>query len=258
MTNHLIIPDAHVKPGTSLDRFKWLGQYILDKKPDKIICLGDFADMASLCSYDKGKKDYNSRSYKQDILSVIRAQELLLAPLYHYNQIRRDQKQKQYLPERYMLIGNHENRINRAISLDHVILEGMISLDDLQYSSFGWTVIPFLEKLQLDGVIYSHYFVSGIMGNSVSGEHPAYSIIKKHYMSCTAGHNHLLDISRTAKADGSSIRGLTAGCFLEHKEDYAGPAQDLWWRGVIMKYGVKDGDYALEEVPLEYLRRSYG
>lgn len=257
MTSHLVIPDAHVKPGTSYDRFHWLSKYILDKKPDKIICLGDFADMPSLCSYDKGKKDYNSRNYKADIQSVIEAQEVLLAPLALYNTRQRVLKQKQYKPEMYMLIGNHEQRIQRAVELDHVLLSGLISLDDLRYRDFGWEVYPFLSKLQIDGIIYSHYFISGIMGNSISGEHPASSIIKKHHMSCTAGHNHLLDIARNTRADGIVIRGLTAGCFFDHEEEYAGPAQDLWWRGVIMKYGVREGDYALEEVPLEYLRSLY-
>jgi hypothetical protein len=67
----------------------------------------------------------------------------------------------------------------------------------------------------------------------------------------------MLDIARRTRADGTVIRGLTAGCFFDHFEPYAGPAQEMWWRGVIMKHGVHNGDYTLEEIPLTFLRELY-
>ena len=57
---HIVIPDSQVRPGVPTAHLGWIGQYILDEfagHPNvKIIHLGDFADMASLSSYDKGKK----------------------------------------------------------------------------------------------------------------------------------------------------------------------------------------------------------
>ena len=47
---HLIIPDCQVRPGDDLSFLNWIGQYIIDKKPDVIVHLGDFADMPSLSS----------------------------------------------------------------------------------------------------------------------------------------------------------------------------------------------------------------
>ena len=58
---HLVIPDVQAKPGVPLEHLDWLGQYIVAKKPDVVVCLGDFADMESLSSYDVGKRSYEGR-----------------------------------------------------------------------------------------------------------------------------------------------------------------------------------------------------
>ena len=64
---HLIIPDTQVKRGVDLSYLEWIGKYIVDKKPDVIVQIGDFADMPSLSSYDVGKKSFEGRRYKDDI-----------------------------------------------------------------------------------------------------------------------------------------------------------------------------------------------
>ena len=61
------IPDTQVKPGVPLVHLSWIGEYLASKKPDVIICAGDFADMESLSSYDIGKKSFEGRSYERDI-----------------------------------------------------------------------------------------------------------------------------------------------------------------------------------------------
>ncbi len=51
MTTHLIIPDCQVKPGHDYNYLKAIGNYIVKKRPDVIVNIGDFADMPSLSSY---------------------------------------------------------------------------------------------------------------------------------------------------------------------------------------------------------------
>jgi len=67
MTTHLVLPDMQVKEGVDLSYLDWVGKYIVDKKPDVIINIGDFADMPSLSMYDVGKKSFEGRRYKKDI-----------------------------------------------------------------------------------------------------------------------------------------------------------------------------------------------
>ena len=50
MTTHLIIPDTQVKFGEDFSYLRHIGQYIVDKKPDVVVHLGDFVDMESLRS----------------------------------------------------------------------------------------------------------------------------------------------------------------------------------------------------------------
>jgi len=62
-----VIPDCQVKPGVDLSYLTWIGKYLAEKKPDVIVCIGDFADMESLSLYDVGKKSFEGRTYKADL-----------------------------------------------------------------------------------------------------------------------------------------------------------------------------------------------
>ena len=64
---HLVIPDSQCKPGAPLDHMRWAGRYILEKKPDVIVDLGDTWDMESMSEWDRGKFQFEGRRYKADI-----------------------------------------------------------------------------------------------------------------------------------------------------------------------------------------------
>ena len=251
--DHLIIPDPHSHPDFHNKRFDWLGRLMLDLKPDKVVCMGDMADLPSLCSYDKGTKGFEGRRYKKDIEAVIDAQRRLFAPL---------KKAKKRKPEMHMLEGNHEHRITRAINSDPARLDGIISLSDLRYKSFGWTVTPYKGStpgvVVLDGIAYAHYFTSGIMGRPISGLHPAYQQLAKQYMSCTGAHSHIVDYAIRTNADGKFIHGLMAGTMCDYFAEFAGEANSLWWRDVIHKRNVVDGQYDPEFISLAQLKKEYG
>src|SRR5271166_5340735 len=132
---HLIIPDCHAHPNYDNKRFKALGRYIAERQPETIICIGDFADMSSLSHYDKGKLTGEGRRYKKDLEVVADAQARLFTPII---------KVKGYKPRLIMCLGNHEDRITRAIQ-DDPTFEGQHGMEDLQYEQFGWEVHPFQE-----------------------------------------------------------------------------------------------------------------
>ena len=135
--------------------------------------------------------------------------------------------------------------------------DGTISVDDLMYHVFWDNVHPFLDVVNIDGVYYSHYFVSGVMGRPIHGEHPAASLLTKQHVSCTVGHSHVCDYSQRTAAGGKKLHGLVVGCFTNDWEDYAGPANDLWWRGVVVKHDVKDGEYDPEFISMDRLLANY-
>lgn len=259
MKSHLVIPDVQVHEGVSTAHLERIGKYIVDKQPPVIVCLGDFADMPSLSSYDKGKKGFEGRRYKKDIEAVHRAQETLLKPVHEYNTLRRKQRRSRYSPRMVMLLGNHENRINRAVEAD-AILDGTISTEDLRYEAYGWEVHQFLEVVDIDGVLYSHFFPrspSGRVMQNRRGAPSAHAQVRREMASCTSGHLQGLDFS-LYQTGSRRLYGLIAGSCYEHDEDYLTPQGTEYWRGIVMKHQVNNGEYDPMFVSLDYLKRRYG
>lgn len=248
---HLIIPDTQCKDGQDFEFLQYIGQYIVETKPDVVIHLGDFADMESLSSYDIGKKSFEGRRYTKDIAAAQKAMSCLLNPLYAYNHTAKEQKKKQYHPRKVLLLGNHEERINRAINNDPK-LEGLISTKDLPYQD--WEVHDFLKPVFIDGIAYSHYFPTGVMGRAAT---TASAMVSKLHMSCIAGHQQGKQVAYGKRPDGSTITCIIAGSCYEHDEDYLGPQGNNHFRGILMAYDVQNGSFDEHFVSLKYLRSHY-
>lgn len=253
---HLVIPDCQVKPGVNTDHLEWLGCYIVKMKPDNIICIGDFADMPSLSSYEaKGSKEYEGKRYKEDIRAAKAGMKRLLDPLHKYQKWTVESHKPRYDPQMDLLLGNHEDRITRAINADPQHLEGLISLEDLAYESFGWTVHPFLQPAVIDGIAYCHFFPTGKKGLPASS---ARVILQQHHMSAFAGHTQGRDIAYGKRIDGKKLTTIICGSFYLHDEDYMPPPSNQHWRGVWVLHEVDDGQYDEMPVSIDYLKRKYG
>jgi len=253
MTKILVIPDTQCKPGHDFTFLNKIGHYIIDKQPDVIVQIGDWADMPSLSSYDVGKKSFEGRRYKADIEASHEAMTALLDPLWNYNYKAKKNKEKLYRPRLVLTLGNHEERINRAIN-DDPKLEGVLSIDDLQYAGFGWEVHEFKKVVVIEGVAFSHYFVTGVAGRPAS---TAAAQFRKCNMSCVSGHQQGLQIHTGSRADGKSLTSIIAGSCYEHDEDYLGPQGNNHFRGVVMLHDVDDGQFNFMSVPLSFIQKKY-
>lgn len=251
MKSHLVIPDVQIREGNDIKFLSRIGQYIVNKKPNVIIQIGDFADMPSLSSYDVGKKSFEGKRYTKDIKAAREAMNALLEPLYTFNTKAKKNKEKQYHPRLVLTLGNHEERINRAIENDPK-LDGLLSIKDLPYED--WEVYPFLQVVSIDGINYSHYFTSGVMGRPVTN---AKLLLQKKHQSCVQGHVQHMDIATDYRADGSTIIGLFAGTCYEHNEDYLGAQGNNYFRGIHMLYEVDKGSFYHHAISLKYLKEKY-
>jgi hypothetical protein len=245
----LVLPDVQAKPGVDFSYLSRIGQYAVDKRPDIIVCIGDFADMPSLSSYDRGKKSFEGRRYKRDIEAAQFAMQAFLKPIEQHNTSGR----KAYKPRLVMTLGNHEQRVIRACE-DDPKLDGMLSLKDLAYEEYGWEVHDFLEVVVIEGVAFSHYFTTGTMGRPSTS---AQAQLNKKHMSCVAGHQQGLQIATGYRGDGALLTSIIAGSCYEHDEGYLGPQGNKHWRGFVMLHAVKDGGFDLMPVSLEYINNRY-
>lgn len=253
MTKHFVLPDVQARPGDDFTFLRKIGQYIADKQPDVIVCLGDFADMPSLSSYDVGKRQYEGRRYRADCDAALEAMEALIGPIEDLQSTQKRNKKKVYSPRMVMTLGNHENRINRAVDNDPK-LEGLLHVNNLGYSEFGWEVFPFLDVVVIDGVAYSHYFTTGVAGRPAT---TANAQLSKKHMSCIAGHQQGLQIATAHSADGRRLTSIIAGSCYEHDEDYMGPQGNKHWRGALMFHEVNQGQFDLMPISLDYLNKRY-
>jgi hypothetical protein len=99
---HAVIPDVQAKPGQDFSFLTAVGEYLVEKKPDRWICIGDFADMPSLSSYDVGKKSFEGRRYNDDLAATHDAMQALLGPLDAFNEQAARNKKRKYYPDLLM------------------------------------------------------------------------------------------------------------------------------------------------------------
>ena len=249
----LCIPDCQVREGVPLEHLSWAGKAIVDYKPDVVVNMGDFADMPSLSTHDKaGSKYFEGKRYTKDVEVVKEAMQMLLEPLKSEQARQRKNKEKVYKPRMVMLLGNHENRINRAVN-NNPMLDGLISTKDLQYES-DWEVHDFLHPVFIGGVGFNHYWPVGAMGRPAG---TAGAIISKLHMSCIAGHQQGKQVAYGKRADGTSICAIIAGSYYLHNEDYMDNLSNAHWRGLVMLNEVNDGHFDEMFLSIEYLKRKY-
>jgi hypothetical protein len=244
---HLVIPDVQAKQGVPMEHLSWIGNYIVEKKPDVIIQIGDFADMPSLSSYDKGKREAENKRYVKDISAVRQAQEILLKPIDDYNRTH----EEKYLPRRVLTKGNHEYRIERDIE-ENPRYEGRFDDADLGFEDYGWETHDFLEVVKIDGIEYSHYFTTGAKGNPVS---TAAALLRERQGSATQGHAQYTDMAIHKKTQRIA---LFAGICYLHDERYLGPQGNSSRRQIVVKHEVDgEGHYDPMFVSLKFLEKNY-
>lgn len=238
----LVIPDTQTKPGVNTDHLGHIGQYIAEKRPDVVVHLGDHFDLPSLSSYDVGKRQFEGRRLRADVDAGKAALEKLVTPFASISG---------YNPQMEFLLGNHENRLTRAIDADPK-LEGTISLDDLSIADYGFTVRPFLEVINVGGCEFSHYFTSGVMGRPVSS---AAVLLRERAGSAIQGHVQRFDMAVHPKTGRIA---MFAGICYTHQEEYLTPQGNGCRQQVVMLHELRDGLYDPMMVSLDYLKRKYG
>lgn len=259
----LVIGDAHATPSISNRRFDWLGNAILEEKPDFIINIGDFEDFESLCSYDRGTKSFEGRRLKEDYECANDAGRRAFGPIDRYNKRRVSNKKRKYTPDLYHLGGNHaEARIKKMLQ-NHPEYEGIFGVEDgeinLSYMKrAGGQYVPFLETLTYEGIQFSHYFYKTMQSYSPPSVVAMLNITRS---SAVMGHNHLRGFEEVVQPNGQRACGAFAGCFLDHELkcdnfNYAGP-QKKWWSGLLWLHDVQDGYFDPQFMKMSKVKELY-
>lgn len=241
---HLVIGDAHAKPGQSLERFAWLGRMIRDLRPDVVVAIGDWYGMDSLCTHSS-RAELEGQRLALDLAAGDDALDILHGAM------------GETAAQLHFTVGNHEHRVRRMVD-DNPALEGVLhpfrKLEDR-----GWTVHPFLAPLRVDGVRYQHYLPNG-SGRATSGKYLGLRLLEGvHYEeSIVVGHSHILQYRPILTQRGRSVHSLSCGWFGGELEAYAGESARHWWAGIAVLDGVTDGDFDLQLWSMRRIRETWG
>lgn len=255
LKTHLVIPDTQVKPGVPVEHLHYLGKYIVDLKPDVIIHLGDHFDLPSLSSYDRGTAMIEGKRVVEDIEAGVQGMALIDGPLKALQQAQKRSKKAPYTPRKVFLLGNHEDRLGRYMNANPQLI-GLLDYDSFELQKNGWEVHEFLKPVDIDSILYSHYFASPLSGRPIGGK--ASNLLQRVGKSFVQGHRQELDFTARQLCDGTRQLGIIAGAFYQHQEEYKGSQGNHHWRGVVVLREVSDGWGDPQMISLDYLTRKYG
>jgi predicted phosphodiesterase len=221
----LAIGDAHDSPKLPKDRFRWMGQYAAETRPDWIVQIGDFFTLDSLNSHDDNAT-LNGRAKPAYLVDMASAAEAVAA----FNSA----IPKDYKPRKHVTLGNHENRVwkfaNEAPEVSGMMEHELVSI--LETAGWGWS--KYGEFFFLGGVGFVHVPLNRL-GRPYGGKTAEQQIANDTCFDAVLGHSHIGRQWRATKIGPSQhVTVLNLGCALPDGviEDYASVASTGWTYGI--------------------------
>jgi predicted phosphodiesterase len=170
----IILPDVHLTESLPEDYLP-VRKFIQSFKPDKVVILGDFMDVASLSAWDRDKKRLmEGRRFKKEV-------DTCNNELDYLQRCAKDKKQGVIYLE-----GNHEDRVNRYLD-SNPEMEGLIELPNvLRLKERGIQWYPYTKQSQKTLKLGEMYFIHGLYTNQYS----AAKHLQKLGCNVTYGHQH--------------------------------------------------------------------
>jgi hypothetical protein len=253
---HYVIPDVQCRPGDAMDHLDWIAQDIVRRKPDVIVCIGDFWDFPSLSSYaPAGGIEKEGARITADIAAGEAAMERLTTPIHAETARLKRNKERAWKPRMVFCEGNHEARIARLPKEDARFL-GVVGTHLCRVEAFGWERIPFEQPICIDDVWYCHYWKTAHSPRPIGGTID--NRLNKLGFSFVAGHEQGRKYGNRDLPNGRTIHGIVAGSCYLGTEGYRGPQGRTEWRGVVVLNDVRNGgDFEDMFLTLRYLCRAY-
>ena len=255
--NILVIGDAHVEQDQDLRRFDALGNYIVQHRPEAIVSIGDFMEMACLSAWDADKRlRMEGLRYQAEIDAANLALDAIDKKIAAYNERQSENKKKQYAPQKVYVEGNHEQRIFRYLERDPTFLGFADVRKDLRIDQRKWVWVPYGDDIKIHGISFTHIPFAG-NGKPISGNDIANKAHRVYNNSVVFGHTHQLVFQSFQRKNSTRQQILNVGCFYEHQPEYIEKAPTPHWRGVVMMRVEEKNEFEIETVSIRSLLRDY-
>lgn len=254
----LAIPDAHTEPGQDLSRFKAVANLTLElaeeclRRDQELVVVqqGDWADWGSLGMHDEGTHKGMAGRILEDLAALKESQTIYHEGLQGIN------------VRKYFTEGNHGTpRLHRLENRIPAIKGLLDPVKDALFEEHGWEVLPFLEPLDINGVLFAHYFTGGVMGRAIGGRNMAKNMASQLHMSCVAGHSHVMGMNWVRRPDGTWVQTMSTGVFCDPNskvfQSWNAAGARHYWPGCVILRNIQQGSYDPQTVGLDYLMKHF-
>jgi hypothetical protein len=248
MTKIVVVGDLHFHPGYDNKRADAIGEFAAEElqgcgDEGFLILMGDVSDCVAFNDHGT-KMELEGARWKEDIDVTRDGLNRLMLPFH---------RRKRKMPHRIVTLGNHENRVNRWIAQEPRF-EGMMDIDELGFSEFGFTTHPYGKMVNIGGVNFVHNLGSQT-GRAAAITSPSNGI-KSIGVSTVVGHSHKASYTPVPYRD-RYVHGIDSGC-ATHKdmgftEGWSHQTAHLYRRCVWVLDNVEAGDFSFKQVRLEDL-----
>lgn len=250
----LMIPDPQVKQGVPLQHIDAAAQAIVEYLPDIIVHIGDHWDNPALSKHEApGSIHKEGTRIRDDIEAGNDAFRRLITPMEAEILRREDGHRKRWNPERHFFMGNHEYRVDRAVG-EVPQFEGILHPEMMQTP--GFKRHPFLEIVDIEGVLFSHYFSNVQSGRPIGGSID--NRLNRIGQSFAMGHQQGILFGQRQFPGSVQKHGLVAGSFYLHDEHYRDAQSNGEWRGLVVMNELENGKYDIMPLSMKYILRRFG
>lgn len=248
----VVCADTQVDANSPTDHLDALSRFIWEHKPGTVLHIGDNWDFPSLSSYSSPLESEGLR-LSDDLQGGMEA----LVKIMNVTNLRNlSSKRKAYAPKQHFLMGNHENRLNRYIAANPLLV-GLIDIEGF-IGSDGWEVHQMNDPCFVHDICFSHFMENPMSGRAVGGG--IENKLNKFPHSFVHGHQQQFQYARRQNLLGKPHFGACAGSFYMHNEHYRGCNNTeirgfLHLKAFTNRFGYLDHDVefvSLERVLFDY------
>lgn len=223
----LAIGDLHQDPRhpDRLNVLTWIARYASLHRFDHIVQIGDWSTWDSVNQHDR-----NDTAGARHKPSIARDMENLKDSLAAW----RAGIDPDYKPRQTVVLGNHENRLERFENANPEALGMFTGERDQSFLQYGWKTRPYGEMFYIEGVAFTHHPVNGV-GRAFGGETGPQRAASKTTVPMVSGHTHKRQVHDAAKIGPVDVISMVEiGCALPWGtvESYAKHGMTGWYYGV--------------------------
>lgn len=224
----LVIGDLHQDPRHPhrMEVLTWIARFASEHRFDHIVQIGDWSTWDSVNFHDRN--DTLGAKTKPPIKADMENLQQSLAAF-------REGMARDYKPRLSIVLGNHENRLERFENANPEAQDTFTRERDQLFLQYGWKTRPYGELFYIQGVAFTHHPVNGA-GRPFGGETGPQRAANKTTVPIVSGHTHKRQVHDSGKIGPVDVISMVeVGCALPwgEVESYAKHGITGWWWGVV-------------------------